>query len=84
MPEDPRFIDDSSQAASEEKRLEKDSVQTPDESKYKDGRELIPNEGITNYEDSKISPLEELRPQLGADIRRGEDSAHKALFKILF
>ena len=38
MPEDPRFTDDSSQAASEEQRLEKDSVQTADGSKYEEGK----------------------------------------------
>ena len=60
MPEDPRFTDDSSQAASEEQRLEKDSVQTADGSKYEEGRELSPNQGVTKYGNSEINPLQEL------------------------
>ena len=57
MPEDPRFTDDSSQAASEEQRLEKDSVQTADGPKYEEGRELSPNQGVTKYGYSEINPL---------------------------
>ena len=60
MPEDPRFTDDSSQASSEEQRLENDSVQTPNESKYEEGRELSPNQGVTEYGNSEINPLEEV------------------------
>ena len=60
MPEDPRFTDDSSQAASEEQRLEKDSVQTADGSKYEESRELSPNQGVTKYGNSEINPLQEL------------------------